>query len=143
MAWRRILCPVDFSEESRAALRVALDLCRRLGASLTLLHVRERAAPRIGPQGEGDGSLSAFRSEAEAAGVGPVAADEVDGDPRQDIAARAQAGGYDLVVMGTHGRTGRDRTLAGSVAESTVRSARCPVMVVHPGWMSASAGAPA
>jgi nucleotide-binding universal stress UspA family protein len=137
IAWRRILCPVDYSEESRAALRVALDLCRRLGAQVTLLHVRDRAAPRIGPQGGEAGSLAAFRREAEEAGVGPVGAEEVDGDPRQDIAALAVARGFDLVVMGTHGRTGRDRTLAGSVAESTVRRARCPVLVVHPGSLAA------
>jgi universal stress protein A len=138
--WRKILCPVDYSSESRAALRVAIDLCRRFGASLALLHVRDRAGPRIAPPEEAQaGTLADFRRDAEEAGVAPVAAEEVDGDPRVDIASRAASGGYDLVVMGTHGRTGRDRALVGSVAESTVRSTRCPVLVVHPGWQGAPA----
>jgi nucleotide-binding universal stress UspA family protein len=134
VTWRRILCPIDFSAESRAALRVAVDLCRRLGAALTILHVRDRSAPRIGPQDAAGGSLDELVREARGAGLGATAAEEIEGDPRQDIAEHAERQGFDLVVMGTHGRTGRDRALAGSVAESTVRRSRCPVLVVHPEW---------
>jgi universal stress protein A len=134
VTWRRILCPIDFSAESRAALRVAVDLARRFGAALTILHVRDRAAPRLAPQGQADGSLEEAAREARSGGAGAIATEEIEGDPRQDIAEHAERAGYDLVVMGTHGRTGRDRTLAGSVAESTVRRSRCPVLVVHPEW---------
>ncbi len=138
ISWRRILCPVDFSEESRAAFRVAMDLCRRFGASLTLLHVRERTSPRVGPQDAPAGSLPDWQRDAEGAGV-PVATAEVEGDPKVAIAERADGGGFDLVVMGTHGRTGRAHDLAGSVAESTVRRARVPVLAVRADWPALAA----
>ncbi len=139
LAWRRILCPMDFSEESRAALRVAADLCRRLGASLTLLHVRERAEARLGAEDGGSERLPDWRRDAESLGV-PVEVEELDGDPTLAIAERADTG-FDLVVMGTHGRTGRERDLAGSVAESTVRRAHTPVLAVHGDWSGLAGGA--
>jgi universal stress protein A len=124
--WKAVCCPVDLSEESRAALRVAADLCRILGATLTLLHVDE---------GDGaSGQLSAWRLDAEAAGAPVVSVEETRGDPDTAIAEFADRRGIDLIVMGTHGRTGREHSLVGSVAASTVRQARCPVMVVHPQW---------
>jgi nucleotide-binding universal stress UspA family protein len=134
IAWKRILCPVDFSQESRAALRVAIDLCRRLGAGLTLFHVRDPAAPRIGPQDKPAGRLDDWEREARHAGVTQVASAEVEGDPKLAIAEQADGGGFDLVVMGTHGRTGRDRSFAGSVTETTVRNVGCPVLAVHAEW---------
>ncbi|ACG73993.1 UspA domain protein [Anaeromyxobacter sp. K] len=124
--WKTVCCPVDLSDASRAALRVASDVCRRLDASLTLLHVQEGA-----PAAE---RLAEWRAAAEAAGVKHVSAEETGGDPETAIAEWVDAHGVDLVVMGTHGRTGRTHALVGSVAESTVRRARCPVMVVHDEW---------
>jgi universal stress protein A len=126
IAWKRICCPVDFSPESRAALTVAVDLCQRLGAELVILHVEDPAAPS-GNEAE------AWRTEAEAAGVRVTSAGTT-GDPKTAITAWADREAVDAVVMGTHGRTGRARALVGSVAESTVRAARCPVMVVHADW---------
>ena len=126
IAWKKICCPVDFSPESRAALRVAVDLCRRFGAELTLLHVEDPSHP-TGNQ------PAAWRIEVETAGVKAVTA-TTQGDPKTAIATFADQGAFDAVVMGTHGRTGRAHSLVGSVAESTVRSARCPVMVVHADW---------
>ncbi|BDG05958.1 universal stress protein [Anaeromyxobacter oryzae] len=125
--WKKICCPVDLSEESRAALRVAADLSRRFGAELTLVHVDEGGAA-------GNGELARWKREAETTGAARVAAEETTGDPQTAIADYANARGFDLVVMGTHGRTGRAHALVGSVAESTVRQARCPVMVVHAEW---------
>lgn len=127
IAWKKICCPVDFSPESRAALTVAADLCRRLGAELTLLHVGDPSAA-----GAADPSAT-WRQEAEATGVRVLTATAA-GDPKTAIAEYATAGGVDAIVMGTHGRTGRAHALVGSVAESTVRRARCPVMVVHAEW---------
>ncbi len=120
--WEKICCAVDSEPSSRAGLEVAVDLSRRLGAELTLLHVR---APE-----DGDGGAAALRTEAEQAGV-RVSGAEIAGDPERAIADYVNAHGFDLVVMGTHARTGREHMLTGSVAESTVRLARCPVMVVH------------
>jgi universal stress protein A len=126
IAWKKICCPVDFSPESRAAVVVAADLCRRLGAELTLLHVGDPAPAGADP-------FAAWKKEAEATGVRVRTATRP-GDPETTIAEHASAAGSDAIVMGTHGRTGRAHALVGSVAESTVRRARCPVMVVHADW---------
>lgn len=123
-AWNRICCPVDSEPSSRAGLEVAVDLARRLGAELTLLHVRDPARPE-------PAHAAAWRSEAEQAGVRVTAAEVPGASPERAIAEYVNHHGFDLVVMGTHGRTGREHMLTGSVAESTVRLARCPVMVVH------------
>ncbi len=122
-AWKKICCPVDSEPSSRAGLEVAVDLSRRLGAELTLLHVRD-------PAGGPPGHAAAWRAEAQQAGV-RVTGDEVAGTPEAAIADYVNQHGFDLVVMGTHARTGREHMLTGSVAESTVRLARCPVLVVH------------
>ncbi len=121
-AWKKICCAVDAEPSSRAGLEVAVDLSRRLGAELTLLHVRDPEGP--------DGGAAAWRAEAEQAGV-RVSGAEVAGDAERAIADYVNAHAFDLVVMGTHARTGREHMLTGSVAESTVRLAECPVMVVH------------
>jgi universal stress protein A len=130
LAWKKLCCPVDFSEESRSAMRVAVDLCRRLGAELTLLHVDEPARPADGAQAE------AWREDVARAGV-PVTVAETTGDPKTAIAEWTDRNAVDAIVMGTHGWTGRARALVGSVAENTLRRARCPVMVVHAGWTGA------
>lgn len=131
LAWRKVCCAVDFSEESAAALRVAVDLCRRLGAALTLLHVDEPGRPVPGEQ------VNAWRDDAERSGVRADVA-ETTGDPKTAIAEWTDRNGYDAIVMGTHGWTGRARALVGSVAENTLRRARCPVMIVHAEWAPAA-----
>ena len=139
IAWRKVCCPVDFSRESRAALEVAVDLCRRLGAELTILHVEEDHADR-------SGELDAWTEDAARVGIRALAA-TAHGDPKTTIAAWTGEHGFDAVVMGTRGWTGRARSIGGSVAENTVRHATCPVMVIHEEWASArlqaDAGAPA
>jgi len=140
IAWTRICCPVDFSQESRAALQVAADVSRRMGAELVLLHVDDR------PNRTLDGQLALMRQLAEQAGASRVSTAHTSGHPKSAIARWVNDHGVDLVVMGTHGWTGRAHALVGSVAESTVRAARCPVMVVHGEWKGlaaegASAGA--
>ncbi len=127
IAWNKICCPVDFSEESRAALRVAEDLARRFGAELTILHVADGV-----PAGDA-AHLAAWSGDVASDGMRAATA-EAAGDPKVEIAEYANANGFDAIVMGTHGRTGRARALVGSVAESTVRRARCPVMVIHAEW---------
>lgn len=131
--WKKIVCPVDFSEESRAALRVATDLAARFGSELTLFHADPEVRQRTAEPAEagGDFSLAHWKSEAERLGAQRVATEGVRGDPRTAIVEYAQANGFDLVVMGTHGRTGRERQLIGSVAENVVRSSRVPVLTVH------------
>ena len=131
ITWKKICCPVDFSDESRAALEVAADVARRFGAALVLLHVDETPAETM------EADLARFKQVAEAQGVASVTTAHTSGHPKSAIARFADEHGFDLVVMGTHGWTGRAHALVGSVAESTVRSARCPVMVVHEEWPAA------
>jgi nucleotide-binding universal stress UspA family protein len=123
LSWKKICCPVDAEPSSRAGLEAAVDLARRLGAELTLLHVRTPGTAEPAHAAE-------WRTEAEQAGV-PVARAEVEGEPERAIADYVNGHAFDLVVMGTHARTGRTHMLTGSVAESTVRLAHCPVMVVQ------------
>ncbi|HYD43279.1 MAG TPA: universal stress protein [Anaeromyxobacter sp.] len=144
--WKTICCPIDFSDASRAAMEVAADLAARTGASLTLLH----AYPVPGytfPDGSVVASarmlqeladqsakhLAEWKSQAEALGVRTVNAETVVGEPAAEIVAWARERKTDLLVLGTHGRTGLEHALMGSVAEKVVRRARCPVLTVHPG----------
>jgi nucleotide-binding universal stress UspA family protein len=131
LAWKKILCPVDFSEESRAALRVAADLSARFDAELTLFHSDSEVVAQVASAPEATGNLSHWRTQAEELGVAHVATATAAGDPPVAIVEQAQSGRFDLIVMGTHGRTGRERQLIGSVAEHVVRSSRVPVLTVH------------
>ncbi len=131
--WSKVFCPVDFSDESRAALRAAADLARRMGAGLTLFHA-ESAESMLQAAAAPDGQLVDWRREAERLGVVRVTAASAPGQPAKAIVDAAAQGGFDLIVMGTHGRTGRRAALIGSVAESVVRSSRVPVLTVHADW---------
>jgi nucleotide-binding universal stress UspA family protein len=144
--WSRICCPVDFSETSWEALAEAAELAARGGeAHLVILHVEEgtdvaalgemavtspEAARRLVEDTRR--SLERCRAEAEQIARGRVAAESVAGDPASEIVRFAERQAVDLIVMGTHGRTGIRRILLGSVAERVVRSAPCSVLVVRP-----------
>jgi nucleotide-binding universal stress UspA family protein len=142
IAIRSILCPYDGSEFSRHALEHATALGRFYGAGLTLLHVHTGAP--VGPDEERmkwDGPilprerkrivawLADVGAPARAAGVG-VEAKVVEGAPAAEILRVAREGAAGLVVMGTHGRSGFDRLLLGSVTEKVLRYAPCPVLTV-------------
>jgi nucleotide-binding universal stress UspA family protein len=119
---RAILLPTDFSDTSRAAIRVARAYAAALGASVHLLHI----------PGAGEQATTALLT-AEAEGFGPrvvVTTALRFGDPAPAIVEYARDHDIDLIVMGTHGRTGVSRALLGSVTERVVRSAPCPVLAV-------------
>lgn len=138
----KILCPIDFSGGSRDAVRFALDLARQSGASVTLFHgyamplsaVGELTA--VGPDAlqrvdqETEASLRTWREEALVPDVELFTAKGI-GSGADTILRHAVDHGFDLVVIGTHGRTGVKRMLLGSVAEGVVRKAPCPVLVVR------------
>ena len=143
----RILCPVDFSDISRRALTYAAATARWYQAELTVLHVVPELVPadmlpplvreHAGGHGVGDLDRRALLASAQqfvdrAVGSLPpprvVVRDEP--DTAQAILDEATAMGAALIVMGTHGRTGLDHLLVGSVAEQVLRHARVPVMVV-------------
>jgi nucleotide-binding universal stress UspA family protein len=134
---RVIIHPTDFSVNSRAALKVARLLARDLGARLLILHVTSPAILMDGTvAGEVDPSVfRASLEELRASLDGPDLKYPVEtqlnlGLDREEILRMAQETGCDLIVMGTHGRTGLGRLLMGSVAESVLPRASCPVMVV-------------
>lgn len=134
---RKILVPTDFSEHSRAAFDLACALARDYGAELLVLHVYRP------PQVYAPDGIAVIVPEqpldlqAQLALVRPadpqVKVDHllVEGDPVEEILRVAGDRRCDLIVMGTHGTTGLARLLMGSVAESVVRRAPCPVLTIR------------
>ena len=137
MKCQHILVPVDFSQDSEEAVGCAIGLAQQFQARLTLLHaiyVPEAAEVNLAAyldkiQSESDQLMAACRKRVEDAGV-TVDSLVVRGVPSHRITETAQEQQADLIVMGTHGRTGLRHMLIGSVAERVVRHASCPVMVV-------------
>jgi nucleotide-binding universal stress UspA family protein len=143
-AFARILVPVDFSSASTAALATATRLARDLGAGLVLLHVTVEAPLYSEPPFSGRRIRDVYRGAAEwarrrldelsrrarVAGL-DVRTDVRAGVPHREIVARANAVRAGLIVMGTHGRGGVERSLLGSVADRVVRTAPCPVLTVR------------
>lgn len=137
----KILCPVDFSEHSQAALDHAAELARRYGAELTLLHVVEPVLypvayglPPVAPVDyEQVAREAAVRTLAGLAAKLPnlkVGQKVESGAASQRICELAKEKGFDLVVLATHGYTGLKHVLLGSTAERVVRHAPCAVLVV-------------
>ena len=144
MAIRHILAPVDFSGLGEPALAMACDLARRYGGTkVTLLHVYQLPNLML-PEGyilatpQELGAMFAHVKEElskltlRAHELGADAqAESVEGVPWAEIVRFAQQRSVDLIVMGTHGRTGISHAFIGSVAERVVRHAPCPVLVVR------------
>ena len=139
---RSILCAVDFSAPARAALDAAADLAAERNANLTIVHafsVGELAVPGMAAEAglaveardAADEALRGWAAEAEARAGRAVTARVVEGPPSDAILAAAREAASDLVVTGTHGRTGIARAVLGSVAENVVRRAEQPVLVVR------------
>lgn len=143
MTFKKILCAVDFSDPSREALRVAAGLARTSQATLVLVHVWQPpmwttdaglqlpSDAMLEARAEEEAELAAWRVEAKQLGAGEVSAKLIRGVAWDEIVGAARADrDIDLIVVGTHGRTGLRRALIGSVAERVVRHAPCNVMVV-------------
>ncbi len=144
MAFQSILVPVDYSEPSRRALELALSL--NDGAEVTVVHVWDRPA-YVGEEviAQPDGSRRSLseliRDNAErdmTEFLAPVKNPSgkafkhqlISGDPASAIIAEASKPGYDLLVVGTHGRTGVTKLLLGSVTEKLIRLSPIPVLSV-------------
>ena len=138
---RTILHPTDFSERSANAFEVACSLARDSGAGLIVLHVLERpviaytgvamAPPAPGPSEEERKALLKRLKHVQPQAPAVAVEHRLEqGDPATGILQVAQEAGCDLIVMGTHGRTGLGRLLLGSVAEQVLRKAPCPVLTV-------------
>lgn len=135
-----ILHPTDFSEPSTQALQVARSLARDHGAKLVLLNVPPPPPPvseHYLPDEAYPGMVESARRELQdlAASITdvPVETSVVTGSAGAAIVQAAQDHHADLIVMGTHGRTGLGRLVMGSVAEQVLRHAPCPVLTIKPG----------
>jgi nucleotide-binding universal stress UspA family protein len=146
--YRVFVVPYDFSDHARAALDEAADLCRRLGGDLHLVHVvqsplymysfayaGEAAAvtPPIDMTEISEAALKSLREViAELDVPGKVEPHVFEGASIAETLRESAVNlGADLIVMGTHGRTGLAHAFLGSVAERTLRSAPCPVLTVQ------------
>ncbi len=143
--FNKILAPLDFSAQSAGVIRVAADLSKHYQAPLTLVYVYQPFVYML-PEGalaytatqltdmfvEFERNLAASKHEAEAAGAYRVETRVLQGAPASEIIEFARTYRCDLIVMGTHGRTGIKHALIGSIAEKVVRTAPCPVLTVRP-----------
>ena len=142
---RRILHPTDFSRASSLAYRRAVELAKANGADLVLLHV---ISPIVAPMTDGyispkvyDDMTAATRAHAQKQLDGLVRKAReagarasgllVEGLPHERIAQAARSKKADVVVVGTHGRTGFSRLFLGSVASRVLAVSPCPVLTVR------------
>jgi nucleotide-binding universal stress UspA family protein len=134
---KRICCPIDFSDVSRIAVEEAAELALWFGAAITLLHVDERRSSSTDVTAVGPGATSSrellgtWRMMAEEMASSRVQCASTVGDPAREILRFAEEGGYHIIVMGTHGRTGRGSVPFGSVAQKVILDAPCPVLVTN------------
>jgi glycine betaine transporter len=152
--YTKILVPTDFSIHADEALDTAIDLAGRYGASITIVHAFEPVIYAF-PESSGiytslqledaigdiDKELEKRKQSALAKGAKTVSVAQLSGFPPGEITDYAKSGGYDLIVMGTHGRRGFSRVLMGSVAERVLRTASCPVLSVRRFEEQAKSGA--
>src|SRR5262245_3955895 len=120
---RTVVFPTDFSDCSRHAGEQAAEVARHFGARLHVIHVD----PSVGAPAP---AARIATAAAELGGDLDIRTATTTGVPAHAICAYAQRIGADLIVMGTHGRTGVSRAVLGSVAEAVVRHSRCPVMTI-------------
>jgi nucleotide-binding universal stress UspA family protein len=122
---KKILYPTDFSSYSNQAYFHALGLAETYGARLMVAHVRTNSTP-------GDKAYWQDQLEQVRPGNPKIAVSHVllQGDPATEIIRYAADAGIDVIVIGTHGRTGTDHPEMGSVAEKVMKEAPCSVLVV-------------
>lgn len=143
--FRRILCATDFSPASRGALRLAVALAGKSRARLLIAHVvspvgildveaivrpRIRAALEAAMRRSAEKRLAALLARARRSHVAAEAI-VLSGVPDEALTRAARRSRVDLVVMGTHGRSGVERVLLGSVASKVIATAPCPVLTVR------------
>ena len=143
---RRILHPSDFSKASAAAFTKAVELAKANGAELVLLHVLAPPLPLMAGEGYvspkvyedleqsarayASKELASLVAKAKKAGVRAKAVLR-DGVAHEQIVRAARSPRADMIVIGTHGRTGLAKLFLGSVAGRVVSTAKCPVMTVR------------
>ena len=151
---KQILCPIDFSADSRAALRVAGEMALYFSAELTVLHVNVFTQPTVWPyEGMGMNPIEAGLSReesmvlrekelaAEANDVLSVGLNlklmVLEGDPAEMILETAHQTQCGMIVLAPHGHNRLRTAIFGSTAEKVVRESPCPVVTLHAGQESA------
>ncbi|UCF78308.1 MAG: universal stress protein [Candidatus Eiseniibacteriota bacterium] len=145
--FKKIMCPVDLSENSLVALKVAADLARTFGAELLVLHVREEFMTkeemtmlRVSPEHflEVEKNIATSSKEIMADELKRTGALDLphqlllrQGKPFKEIISTAEELGTELIVITTNGRTGVGEKLLGSTAEHIVRHSRVPVLTIR------------
>ena len=135
-----ILCPVDFSDASRKAVQYAREFAAGMGASVYLLNVVEPRPMAVDitlnyvPLEEdlekaASEDLKLILQEFTQAGLKAECSIEF-GNPSDGILDKAEALAVNFIIMGSHGKKGLSRFIMGSVAETVVRKANCPVLIV-------------
>lgn len=146
MKTKTILFPTDFSSQSDAGLEYASSLARDMGAELVIVHVLEEPAIYTGEFYYGNAEpdvpavtkmLHAVKPSLEGVSYRHHL---LRGDAAESVCEFARKDDTDLIVMGTHGRTGLGRLLMGSVAELIVRTAPCPVLTLRSDALKSAAG---
>ena len=137
--FRNILFATDFSAASELAYRTAVEFARHFRAQLHVVHVVPPATDPIPSKEALDQLMAAMPPDL------TVRSETLNGLPARQIVGYARRTAIDLIVLGTHGRTGVSHAIVGSVAEAVVRRARCRVMVVpahldEPGTTVADSG---
>ncbi len=137
----RILCPTDYSATSDNAVRYAVEFARKVGAHVRFLHILSAGTPPeitvnvsepAAEQQEDDFLPDSFSSLLMAEKKKGLDADFriLKGEAATVIAEQASSWGADLIIMGSHGRSGLHRLMMGSVAEEVFRSSDIPVLLV-------------
>ncbi|MFX0207485.1 MAG: universal stress protein [Candidatus Hodarchaeota archaeon] len=128
----KLLVPIDGSDYAKKALNYAVRLAEKYNAELTLLNVARGAPPVIEQdvaKSEGQSILDEERTKVETSGLKPEIQVEY-GSPAKVITDVAEKGNYDLIVMGSRGRSGIRRFLLGGVSDKVSHSAKCSVLIV-------------
>ena len=133
--YNNILVPTDGSQGANAALEHGLEIASKWDATLHTLYVVDTRLARSGPlletlRDEGRGAVRNVEVTGTQAGL-TVVTEIVEGNPHEEILDYVSEHGIDMVIMGTHGRTGLDRVVMGSVAERVVRRSPVPVLTVR------------
>lgn len=143
MPWKKILCPVDFSDGAQLSIETAVRVANEANAELVIANVLASPVyyviePIAFPAAfisdlaqAAEEGLARSKELAVRLGATRVSTQLLHGDAAHEIVELAKRDDFDLVVIGTHGRTGIKHALLGSVAEKVVRHATVPVLVVR------------
>ena len=141
--FKKILCPVDFSDTSMNAANNAINFSMEIKAEITFIHIIDiQAMQNIGDLSGGGINdinllieeekpvLSKLKDECDKKGI-KVKTVLTHGEPVSVILETIKEDGHDLIIMGTHGKTGLRRLVLGSIAENVVRKSDIPVLLYH------------